>query len=100
MVFLQQVAIAIHPSIKVTLDFPSSHENGRLPVLDVEQWIGDVLVDGMYKKQILHSHYTVYPKAAKRIIPSAILVHIATTPRSLHSAVTIPPLIVGRWSNK
>ena len=75
MEFLQQVAIAIHPSIKVTLDFPSSHENGRLPVLDVEQWIGDVLVDGVYKKQILHSHYTVYPKAAKQIIPCTILAH-------------------------
>ena len=57
MEFLQQVANEIHPSIRVTVDFPSNHENGRLPVLDVEQWIGDVLVDGVQKKQILHSHY-------------------------------------------
>ena len=57
MEFLQQVANEIHPSIRVTVDFPSNHENGRLPVLDVEQWIDDVLVDGVQKKHILHSHY-------------------------------------------
>ena len=57
MEFLQKVANEIHPSIRVTIDFPSNHECGRLPVLDVQQWIGDVLVDGVQKKQILHSHY-------------------------------------------
>ena len=31
--------------------------NGRMPVLDLEQWIEEVEVEGTSKYQILHSHY-------------------------------------------
>ena len=32
--------MAFHNSIKVTIDYPSNHKSGRMPVLDLEQWIG------------------------------------------------------------
>ena len=54
---LQKIANSIHPSIRVTIDYPNNHLNKRLPVLDVEQWIEMVERDGVHKPQILHSHY-------------------------------------------
>lgn len=54
---IQKVSNSIHPSIRVTIDFPSAHPNKSLPVLDIEQWIEKVDVNGEMKSQILHSHY-------------------------------------------
>ena len=54
---IQRIANGIHSSIKVTIDYPSNHDNGRMPVLDLEQWIGQVKIDSVARKQILHSHY-------------------------------------------
>ena len=67
MLRLQEVANAIHPSIQVTIDYPSAHENNRLPVLDIEQWISPVTVDHSTKHQVLHSHY-MKKIASKRVI--------------------------------
>ena len=39
------------------MDYPSNHENKRLPVLDMEFWIEQVEVNGELKHQILYSHY-------------------------------------------
>ena len=50
---LQQVASSIHPSIRLTIDFPSAHEDGKVPMLDVKMWIGEV--NG--ERKILHEHY-------------------------------------------
>ena len=55
---LKEIGNAIHPSIQLTVDYPSNHENGRMPVLDTEQWIEKIEVDGEMKDQILHSQYT------------------------------------------
>ena len=54
---LQTIANSIHPSIRVTIDYPSNHPNKRLPVLDIEQWLDIVSVNGIRKPQLLHSHY-------------------------------------------
>ena len=54
---LQKIANSIHPSIKVTIDFPSNHSNGRIPCLDTEQWIEDIKINDVIKPQLLHSHY-------------------------------------------
>ena len=54
---IQRIANGIHSSIKVTIDYPSNHDNGRMPVLDLEQWIEQVKIDSVARKQILHSHY-------------------------------------------
>ena len=50
------LADGIHESIRVEADCGYNHEDrqGRLPILDVEVWIGET-VDGALK--ILHSHY-------------------------------------------
>ena len=53
---LHQIANSIHPSIRVTVDFPSNHQNGRMLILDTEQWIDNVEVGDFIKRQICHSH--------------------------------------------
>ena len=67
MLRLQEIANSIHPSIQLTVDYPSNNENGRIPILDTEQWIEEVNVGGVKKHQILHSHYSK-PMANKLVI--------------------------------
>ena len=55
---LQTIGNNIHPSIQLTVDFPSANESGRIPILDTEQWLEDVEVNGEKKTQLLHSHYS------------------------------------------
>ena len=57
MTYIKKIANKIHESIQVTIDYPSNHMNGRMPVLDLEQWMEEVEVKGTSKYQILHSHY-------------------------------------------
>ena len=64
---LQQIANNIHSSIQLTIDYPSNHQNGRLPTLDTGQWIEDTEIEGIIKPQILHSHY-IKPMANKLVI--------------------------------
>ena len=55
---LQSIANAIHPSIQLTIDYPSNNVNGRIPILDTEQWLEPVEFQGRTKVQVLHSHYS------------------------------------------
>ena len=64
---LKEIGNSIHPSIQLTVDYPSKNENRRLPILNTEQWIEDVEVEGQTKKRILYSHYTK-PMANKYVI--------------------------------
>ena len=64
---IQKIANKIHKSIQVTIDYPSNHENRRMPVLDLEQWIEQIKVEGEHKYQILHSHY-MKQIASQRVI--------------------------------
>ena len=57
MKYIQDIANGIHNSIRVTIDYPTKHPNNRLPVLDLEQWIEEVNVNGVMKHQLLHSHF-------------------------------------------
>ena len=57
MTYIKKIANKIHESIQVTIDYQSTHMNGRMPVLDLEQWMEEVEVKGTSKYQILHSHY-------------------------------------------
>ena len=54
---VKEIANSIHESIVVKVDYPSKHENNRLPVLDMEFWIEEVEINGVQKHQILYSHY-------------------------------------------
>ena len=57
MTFIKTIANKIQKSIQVAIDYRSNHMNGRMLVLDLEQWIEEVEVEGNSKYQILHSHY-------------------------------------------
>ena len=61
------IANEIHPSISVTIDFPTNHTNNKMPVLDLEFWIDMVEVDSSMKRQILFTHY-MKPMANKYLI--------------------------------
>ena len=63
---IQQLANEIHHSIEVTIDYPSKNPNGKLPVLDLEQWIEVVDADGTHKNQIMHTHYSK-PISSKQV---------------------------------
>ena len=54
---IKNIANSIHESISVKVDYPSNHENKRLPILDTEMWIEQVNVKGVSKPQILYSYY-------------------------------------------
>ena len=36
---IRQVGNSVNPMIQLTVDYPSKHENGRVPILDLEVWI-------------------------------------------------------------
>ena len=64
---VKEIANSIHKSIVVKVDYPSNHENNRLPVLDMEFWIGQVEVNGELKHQIFYSHY-MKPVSSRYVI--------------------------------
>ena len=51
------VGNSIHPSISVKVDYPSNHLNKRLPILDTEMWIEEVVINDTIKHQVLYSYY-------------------------------------------
>ena len=53
MELLQAIANSIHPSIKMTIDYPSNYTDGKVPMLDIKMWIEEV--EG--ERQILYEHY-------------------------------------------
>ena len=60
MCFVQETASTIHPSIQVTFDCPSKHENVKMPVLDLEVWPAQEL-DPLTREmtvRIMHEHYS------------------------------------------
>ena len=50
---IQTVASYIHPSIRLTIDYPTKHRNGKVPMLDVNMWIMDVGDE----KKVVYEHY-------------------------------------------
>ena len=86
---LQEIGNTIHPSIQVTVDYPTNNPNGRMPVLDTEHWMEEVELNGCKKTQVLHSHYmkpmanvnavhksTALPERSKKNILVADLVRV------------------------
>ena len=63
MILLQSVASHIHPSIKLTIDYPSNHEDNKVPMLDLKLWIQE-FQDGI---KIMYEHYE------KDIVSKAVL---------------------------
>ena len=67
MEIIKNTANKINKNIKVKADYPSNHNNNRMPSLDLELWIDEVEINGELKPQILHSHY-MKPMANKHVI--------------------------------
>ena len=65
---VKEIANSIHKNIVVKVDYPSNHENNRLPVLNMEFWIGQVEVNGELKQQILYSHYYMKSVSSRHVI--------------------------------
>ena len=65
---LQGIGKSIHPSIQITVDYPTNNPNGRMPVLDTEHWLEKVEKNNGEKKvQVVHSHYSK-PMANTQVI--------------------------------
>ena len=64
---VKEIANSIHKSTVGKVDYPSNHENNRLPVLDMDFWIGQGEVNGELKHQILYSHY-MKPVSSRHVI--------------------------------
>ena len=53
--FIKTVGNSIHRSIQLEVDVPSNYEDGKLPILDLKVWIGQI-ENNVYK--VIHEHYT------------------------------------------
>ena len=77
MTLFQSIANSIHPSIRVTIDYPSKHPTGKVPMLDVQMWMEvinriTVLVYEHYEKEmatksVIHANSAI-PTSNKRTI--------------------------------
>ena len=87
----QSIANTIHPSIRVTIDFPSNHEEGKVPMLDIKMCIEQVncihrLICEHYEKKmatkmVIHAKSAI-PMQVKRTVLTQemlrILLHCST----------------------
>ena len=72
---IQRVANTIHPSIRVTIDYPSNYPDGKLPVLDTKQWIENgKLMLPYYSKPISSKHVGIQSSALSEKMRNNILV--------------------------
>lgn len=75
MLLLKSVADYIHPSIRMTIDFPSNHADGKIPMLDIKMWIEMVnerfliryYEKEMVTKAVMHARSAV-PEQMKRTV--------------------------------
>ena len=63
MKLLQAIANTIHPSIRVTIDYPSKYNDEKVPMLDLKMWIEEC--NGLIR--IMYEHYEK-EIATKRVI--------------------------------
>ena len=61
---VQNVANSIHPSIQVSIDYPSKHPDGKLPVLDTKQWIEDGKLFHTYYSKPMSNKFVVMASSA------------------------------------
>ncbi len=63
MKLMQSIAAHIHPSIRLTIDYPSKHPEKKVPMLDVKMWIEEL--DN--RRLLLYEHYEK-PMATKSVV--------------------------------
>ena len=64
MSLIKLIANDIHPSMKVEIDFPSNHEDDKMPILDLKVWL-EVIDD---RTTIMHEFYS-------KEVSSKLMVH-------------------------
>ena len=104
MKLIQSIANTIHPSIRMTIDYPSRYEEGKVPMLDVKMWIGEV--NGVSK--IIYEHYekviaTKMVIHAKSAIPMQVKRTVLTQEMLrilLHCSTDLPWVIVQQHMSK
>ena len=83
MKLIQSVSSHIHPSIRLTIDYPSNHTNEKVPMLDVNMWIketeeGRKLVYEHYEKEmtskaVIHAKSAVSTQTKKTVLTQEVL---------------------------
>ena len=60
MEFVRDVADEIHPSIQVTIDYPSKNTDGRMPILDLKVWTSRVFDEVTHEvtNLVFHEFYS------------------------------------------
>ena len=104
MKLLQSIANTIHPSIRMTIDYPSRYTDGKVPMLNVRMWIEEV--EG--RRLILYEHYekematkmvihaeSAIPKSVKRTVLTQEVLRIM-----LHCSRNLPWDVVPGHINK
>ena len=104
MKLLQSIANTIHPSIRMTIDYPSRYTDGKVPMLNVRMWIEEV--EG--RRLILYEHYekematkmvihaeSAIPKSVKRTVLTQEVLRIM-----LHCSRNLPWDVVRGHINK
>ena len=58
MTLLKKVGDSIHKSIQLEADYPSKHEDHKLPLLDIKMWVKKQQDgDGNTERLVLHEYY-------------------------------------------
>ena len=64
MEILVAIANTIDKNLSFTVDFPSKHSSGRVPILDVEVWVENHNVRHSFYKKKMASHKTIMDRSA------------------------------------
>ena len=85
MCVVQEVANTIHPSIEVTYDCPSKHEDLKMPVLDLKAWLslGVDLESREPVVSVMHEQYT--KEVASKAVVDARSALAMKTKRTIHT---------------
>ena len=89
MKIVQTIANTIHPSIEVTFDCPSLHDDQKMPVLDLKVWTSyDVDQENREQEmRILHEHY--HKEVASKSVVNARSALPWKTKRTIHTQEVI-----------
>ena len=54
---IKQIGNSIHRSIQLEVDVPSSHDDKKIPILDLKVWVERTVENGCSKRRIMHEFY-------------------------------------------
>ena len=101
---LQTIANSVHQSIRMTIDYPSRHQDGKVPMLDVKKWIQEIegrwlilyehYEKEMATKSVLHAMSAI-PKRTKRTVLTQEMLRIM-----LHCSRNLPWEVVRGHLNR